>query len=77
MFMKTIKYILSILLITGTFVACDNNWDSHYSNQEQLIDNLNVVQVDMSTLDYLKSQSDYTTMYQFFDKTGVLTKMAE
>ena len=54
--MKTIKYILSSILLISGIYACNDDWDSHYSQEEQVVNNVNI-EVDgkaISTQDYLK-----------------------
>ena len=35
--MKTIKYILSSILLVSGIYACNDDWDSHYSQEEQVV----------------------------------------
>lgn len=75
--MKTIKYILSSILLISGIYACNDDWDSHYSQEEQVVNNVNITVVNKSAVDYLQSQPELSTMYQLFSETGVLDEMIE
>lgn len=75
--MKTIKYILSSILLVSGMYACNDDWDAHYNREEQVVNNVNITVVNESAVDYLKSQSELSTMYQLFSETGVLNEMVE
>ena len=40
--MKTIKPLLLCILLLGGMYACNDDWDSHYSQEEQVVNNVNV-----------------------------------
>ena len=75
--MKTIKYILSSILLISGIYACNDDWDSHDSQEEQVVNNVNITVVNKSAVDYLQSQPELSTMYQLFSETGVLDEMIE
>lgn len=75
--MKTIKYILSSILLISGIYACNDDWDSHYSQEEQVVNNVNIEVVNKSAVDYLQSQPELSSMYQLFSETGVLDEMVE
>lgn len=75
--MKTIKYILSSILLISGIYACNDDWDSHYSQEEQVVNKVNITVVNKSAVDYLQSQPELSTMYQLFSETGVLDEMIE
>ena len=75
--MKTIKYVFSSLLLISGIYACNDDWDSHYSQEEQVVNNVNITVVNKSAVDYLQSQPELSTMYQLFSETGVLDEMIE
>lgn len=75
--MKTIKYILSSILLISGIYACNDDWDSHYSQEEQVVNNVNITVVNKSAVDYLQSQPELSSMYQLFSETGVLDEMVE
>ncbi|QNL41171.1 MULTISPECIES: hypothetical protein [Bacteroides] len=75
--MKTIKYILSSILLISGIYACNDDWDSHYSQEEQVVNNVNIAVVNKSAVDYLQSQPELSSMYQLFSETGVLDEMVE
>ena len=70
------RQLSSILLISGIY-ACNDDWDSHYSQEEQVVNNVNITVVNKSAVDYLQSQPELSTMYQLFSETGVLDEMIE
>lgn len=75
--MKTIKYILSSILLVSGIYACNDDWDSHYSQEEQVVNNVNITVVNKSAVDYLQSQPELSSMCQLFSETGVLDEMIE
>ena len=75
--MKTIKYILSSILLVSGIYACNDDWDSHYSQEEQVVNNVNITVVNKSAVDYLQSQPELSTMRQLFSETGVLDEMVK
>ncbi len=75
--MKTIKPLLLCILLLGGMYACNDDWDSHYSQEEQVVNNVNVTVVNKSIIDYLKSESQLSSMFQLFNETGVLDEMVE
>lgn len=75
--MKTIKYILSCILLVSGMYACNDDWDSHYSQEEQVVNNVNITVVNKSAADYLQSQPELSAMYRLFSETGVLDEMIE
>lgn len=75
--MKTIKPLLLCILLLGGMYACNDDWDSHYSQEEQAVNNVNVTVVNKSIIDYLKSESQLSSMFQLFNETGVLDEMVE
>lgn len=76
--MKTLKYLLSVIvLLTGVLFSCTEEWDSHYSKQEEVVNNENIEIVDESIVTYIKSQSSYSSANKFFEETGVFTSMTE
>lgn len=75
--MKTIKYILSSILLVSGMYACNDDWDSHYSQEEQVVNNANITVVNKSAVDYIQTQPELNTMYQLFSETGVMDEMIE
>ena len=75
--MKTIKYIVSSILLISGIYACNDDWDSQYSQEEQVVNNVNITVVNKSAVDYLQSQPELSSMYQLFSETGVLDEMVE
>lgn len=75
--MKTIRNILSIAILLGSLFlySCTDDWDSHYSEQQQIINNVNVTVVNTAILDYLKSESDLSSMNELFNETGSIDSM--
>lgn len=49
--MKTIKYILSSILLISGIYACNDDWDSHYSQEEQVVNNVNITVVNKSAVE--------------------------
>lgn len=77
--MKMIKNILSVaVLLSGmSWTACTEDWDNHYSEKEQIVDNVNITVVDASLLDYLKSEPSLSSMYTLFEETGSIETMRQ
>lgn len=73
--MKALKHILPSILLLGSFCACTDEWDSHYAQEKQVVNNENIVVVNGSAVDYLKSQSELSSMYNLFSETGIIDEM--
>lgn len=74
--MKVYTYILSVAVLMGSaMVACTDDWDNHYSKHEAVINNEEMQIVNSSAVDFLESESTYHSMYELFEKTGVLEQM--
>lgn len=75
--MKTLNYILmSACLLTG-LCSCADEWDSHYTEKEPVINNVDVIIVDEPASAYLKNESSYSSMYGLFDKAGIFQTLDE
>lgn len=73
--MKTIKNILSIIALLSFFTACSDTWDSHYAEQDPVIENDNVQLVSASTVGYITSEASLSTMNSLFDKSKVIDQI--
>lgn len=73
--MKMNKYIISGLLLAWLGFSCEDKWDDHYS-QKSVISGGEAAVVNKTVIDYLKSESSLSKMYQLFDKTGVARELA-
>lgn len=70
--MKTINYFYTITLLVAGLFACTDNWDAHYNSQDNEINNATVTIVKSTAVEYLKSESAYSTMYGLFNETGIV-----
>ncbi len=57
--------------------SCTDEWDDHYAKRATVVNNTEMSIVDSPAEDYLKSQSEYSTMYALFEETGVIKEMEE
>lgn len=74
--MKTNIYIGLIVFLMVFCTACsDSSWDNHYGANPQEINSSNMTVVESSLLDYLKSESSLSSMYQLFEESGVIAEM--
>lgn len=73
--MKTINYFLVLILIVAGFISCNGGWDAHYNSQDNNVNNENVTIVNSNAVDYLKSESAYSSMFGLFQETGVIEHM--
>lgn len=75
--MKTLKYIFASVFLSAGLFSCTNEWDSHYSQQEKVVNNVEVEIVDEPASSFLQGDASYSAMYNLFDKTGVLQTLEE
>lgn len=75
--MKSKKHILLALLFLGGLFACTDNWDSHYNQEEQIVENNNIIIVNQTAVEYIKSQPELSLMYKLFNETGVIQKIED
>lgn len=73
--MKAFKYVFLIILVAGLAVSCSDDWDSHYSQKENVIGNTEIEIIDQPALEYLATNASYSSMYKLFEETGLLKKM--
>ena len=66
-----------MILWGGVMASCTDDWDDHYAKRTTVINNTEMAIVDSPAEDYLKSQSEYSTMYALFEETGVIKEMEE
>lgn len=72
--MKTtiLKYSLSILVAAIILAACDDSWNEHYNQEEQIVNNDNIEVAKMSAAEFLKSKSNFSTFYNLFEDEGII-----
>lgn len=75
--MKKLRYIFISIILTAGLASCTNEWDSHYSQQETIVNNVEVEIVDESASSFLKQEASYSAMYNLFEKTGALQTLQE
>ena len=69
--MKALNYILISACLLAGISSCTDEWDSHYTQKEPVINNVDVEIVDEPTLVYLQNEASYETMYGLFEKAGI------
>lgn len=73
--MKTIHYFYIIALLVVGFSACSDSWDAHYNQEDNEVNNQTVTIVKSTAVDYLKSESAYSTIYGLFNETGIIDEI--
>lgn len=48
--MKTINYILMSVCLLAGLCSCTDEWDSHYTRKEPVVNNVDVVIVDQTCI---------------------------
>ncbi|MCD8185454.1 MAG: hypothetical protein LUD68_03075 [Rikenellaceae bacterium] len=76
--MKNLKHI-AMAAAAGIvlFSSCSDEWDKHYSLQDQEVDTENLIIMDADIADFLASESAYSSIYQLLQSTGVLDEMLQ
>lgn len=69
------KYIWVIMLMGIIFSSCNNAWDEHYQTKEAEFSTINVEVIPTSTVEYMKTNSDYSELFRMFEKYGLLERM--
>lgn len=75
--MKDCKLIMASVVVSMALYACSDEWDSHYSKQETVVDNMNIQLVDEPVSDFLEKEAEYKDMYQLFEEAGVINTVKE
>jgi len=77
--MKTIvlKYSLSIIVAVIILAACEDSWNEHYTQDEQIVNNDNIEVVNMNAADFLKSKPNFSSLYKLFEDEGVISLIKE
>lgn len=75
--MKDCKYIIASVVVSIGLCACSDDWNSHYSKQETVVENMNIQLVDKSVSEFLQNESEYQDMYKLFEETGVIETVKE
>lgn len=75
--MKIINYILMSACLLAGLCSCTDEWDSHYTEKEPVINNVDVVIVDEPASAYLKNEPSYSSMYRLFENSGVFQTLDE
>ena len=72
--MKTLNLIsvIAITVIAMVITSCDEGWNDHYKEKQQVIDNENVVIVDANIVDFLQSESSLSSVLSLFNETGMI-----
>ena len=74
--MKDCKYIIASVVVSIGLCACSDDWNSHYSKQETVVENMNIQLVDKPVSEFLQSEPEYQDMYKLFEETGVIAPEA-
>lgn len=69
------KYIWAIMLMGIICSACNDAWDEHYQTEKNEFSTVDVEVVSTSTVEYMKTNSDYSELFQMFEKYGLLEQM--
>ena len=75
--MKDCKYIIASVVVSIGLCACSDDWNSHYSKQETVVENMNIQLVDKPVSEFLQSEPEYQDMYKLFEETGVIETVKE
>lgn len=70
------KNYLYTLIACLSIWACDDQWDSHYSNSAQEVNNEELSIVDSDLLTYLESSDDFSGHYALLQSTGVADRIS-
>lgn len=73
--MNILKNILSAIILSGCLVACTDSWDSHFSQQEEIINNSEISIAQTTAAEYMKSENSLSSMYALFEEAGVIKTM--
>ena len=61
--MKDCKYIIASVVVSIGLCACSDDWNSHYSKQETVVENMDIQLVDKPVSEFLQSEPEYQDMY--------------
>lgn len=75
--MRICKYIIASVAVSIGLYACSDDWNSHYSKQETVVENVNIQIVEKSVSEFLQSEPEYQDMYKLLDETGVIKSVKD
>lgn len=75
--MNAWKKIVPVMLLSGCLSACSDNWDTHFSQQEEVINNTEISVAQGTAADYMKLEKTLSSMYGLFEEAGVVKTMAQ
>lgn len=75
--MKDCKILIASVVVSIGLYACSDEWDSHYSKQEAVVENMNIQLVDEPVSEFLEKEAEYKDMYQLFEEAGVINTVKE
>lgn len=73
--MNTIKYFSPIVTALILLISCTDTWDSHYKEQEEVINNDNVISVSSTTKQHIESEASLSSMLSLFKNTKVMEQI--
>ncbi len=74
--MKRIYFYL-LLIFTLAFVSCNESWDNHYTEHEQIVINNDISVRDENILTYLEANSELSSYFELMTKYGVTNMLSE
>lgn len=75
--MNILRKIFPAIILSGCLVACTDSWDSHFSQQKEVIDNSEISVAQTTATDYMRSEKSLSSMYALFEEAGVVKAMDE
>ena len=75
--MKTLKSLSVILLTIVAMVisSCTQDWNNHYKEKEQVIENENVTIVNAKVIEFLQSETSLSSIFNLLGETGIVEQI--
>ena len=75
--MKTLKSLSVIFLtiIAMVISSCTQDWNNHYKEKEQVIENENVTIIDAKAIEFLQSETSLSSIFDLLGETGIVDQI--
>lgn len=71
--MKKINALFISLCLTAGLLSCDDKeWDSHYSQQETVVNSTELESIDKSVTDFIKGDEEFSSIADILEEQGIL-----
>ena len=76
--MKTLKSlsIIFLTIIAMVISSCTQDWNNHYKEKEQIIENENVTIVNAKAVEFLQSEASLSSIFNLLGEVGIIEQIS-